>query len=102
MALPKIEFEPYGDLFEDGHGRTKSLLQDAVLKDLKMNVFTGVLEGQLKIDLSSGSGDILVSMIDPEKALGYSVYDSVDQYYEGMSEYLLEPDDDTILRGSDV
>lgn len=97
MGLFDLQFEPLNDLFSSAP-ITLEDVKPAVLAHFKDAVLTGIPEVQMDISFSpSDGGDILVRKIDPEKALGYSVYNDPQHYYQNLSASLYEPSEEEIL-----
>jgi hypothetical protein len=85
------------NLFSDGQGVTKELLKSDVLKYFKKTNLIGVPEAKLKTDFSPDSGDdILIEQVDPENALGYSIYSGDQEYYENLMASLYVPTQEEI------
>lgn len=92
MARPNISFEPLTSLFEEEPGNLSDLFKDAALTTLKHTELIGVPDVELQINFNPEDGsDILVKRIDPEKALGYSVFEGEEDYFNRLSAELYSP-----------
>ena len=97
---PNIHFEPLSELFSDGPAYSKDLLKTHVLDDLKRKELIGTPDDHLRIRFNPEDGsDILVHKIDPENALGYSVYPNEKDYFDRLSASLYEPSEEDISGG---
>ncbi len=98
--MPNVSFEPLQSLFDDGQGITKELFKADALDKFKQENLSGVPESRLQITFSSEEGDdILIEKIDPEKALGYSVYAGENDYFDRLSAELYEPSEEEVMGG---
>lgn len=99
-----LSFEPLQELFNQDSAVPAKLMQDTVIEDFKAQELTGVPDLQLQITLSDdGSGDILVRKVDPEKALGYKVYDNETDYFDQLKLDMFVPTEaDFAAGGADV
>ncbi|NBO55675.1 MAG: hypothetical protein EBU84_14040 [Actinobacteria bacterium] len=94
----KIQFEPLEGLTDPAVGGTKDLFKSSVVGDIKMTQFAGTPEVLLQVEFDTADGsDILVRKVDPENALGYSVFSDQDDYYLKLSDSLYDPPDEEIL-----
>lgn len=99
--MPRIEFEPLQNLFESDSAVPKELMKKQVVEDFKQTELIGVPDSCLEISFSPGEGDdILIRRVDPENALGYSVYPSEEDYFDHLSASLYQPTDEEILGGT--
>ena len=97
---PKVSFNRLADLFEPESPVPTGLLKEAVAVDFKSKAMIGVPDAQLRISFSPDSGDdILIRRIDPENALGYSVYASEEEYFDHLQSELYEPTEEDVLGG---
>lgn len=97
---PKLSIEPLSNLFEPDSPVPKELMKEAVVKDFKETALIGVPEANLRITFSPSEGDdILIHRIDPENALGYSVYASENDYFNHLQAELYEPSEEDVLGG---
>ena len=93
-----FRFEPLQSLFDNAPPYDKDSFKPEVLKDLKASDLAGYSESTIEADFSpSEGGDILVKVIDLEKALGYSLFDSPKEYYEFLKASLFEPADEGLF-----
>lgn len=101
MAI-KLDFEPLDPLFESSPGDTSQLFKTMVFEDIKLTRLGGVLSTQIQVDFAPKDGsDILIRKLDPENALGYSVYADLSDYYQHLSASLYQPSDEEILGALD-
>jgi hypothetical protein len=99
MAL-NVRFEPLEVLFDSEGPVPRGLLKQSVLEDFKSKNLVGIPDAQLGISFSENDPDgILISRIDPENALGYSVYASEKDYFDRLSMELYEPSEEDIQGG---
>jgi len=99
-VLPSVSFEPLHELFEEDSPVPKELMKSDVVSDLRMKSFAGVPDASLRINFSGSEGDdILIHRVDPENALGYSVYASEKDYFDRLSAELYEPSEEDIQGG---
>jgi hypothetical protein len=96
----RIDFEPLNKLFEDGP-ISEDMMKQHVVRNLKSTVLAGTPDAFLEVSLEPDSGDdILIRKIDPENALGYSVYQGEGDYFNHISAQLYEPSLDEVLEQS--
>ena len=97
---PKVNFTPIEELFSPEGPVPPGLLKEAVIRDFKDKALIGVPDAELRISFSPPEGDdILIRRIDPENALGYSVYASEEEYFDHLQAELYEPTEEDILGG---
>ena len=93
-----LRFEPLSDLFEPTVGDTKEFFKNSIVKDIRMGDLAGTIDHQLKVEFDPADGsDILIQKVDPENALGYSVFSDPSDYYQHLTDSLYEPSDEEIL-----
>lgn len=96
----RLDFEPLEALFGDSPAYAKELLKTHVLADFKDKELIGIPEDRLRIHFNPENGDdILIHKIDPENALGYSVYPNEKDYFDRLSASLYEPSEGEISGG---
>lgn len=99
---PRLEFEPLVGLFEDDAPIPEGLLKHHVAEHFKLTHLTGVPDASLEITFYPSEGDdILIKRVDPEKALGYSVYAGEQDYFDRLSQELHIPTEEEVLGGID-
>lgn len=88
-----IEVQRIEDLFSQDGGIPKDLLRNKIIEDIKEKHFIGIPESYLEVELEPADGsDILITkLIDPKKALGYRVFDDLEDYYNNLSAELYVP-----------
>ncbi len=93
-----LRFEPHDSLFDDAPPYDKNSFKSEVLKEIRTGDLAGYPESTIEADFSpSEGGDILVKVIDLEKALGYSLFASPKEYYENLKASLFEPADGALF-----
>ena len=96
--MPRVTLTRLQNLFEPDVAVPKDLLKEAVVKDFKNKELIGVPDTTLRITFSSPEGsDILIQKLDPENALGYSVYTDEEDYFNHLQAELYEPTEEDIL-----
>jgi hypothetical protein len=99
-VLPKVNFTPIESLFREEGPVPPRLMKDSIVQDFKDKELIGVPDAELRISFPLQDGDdILIHRIDPENALGYSVYASEEDYFNHLQAELYEPTDEEILGG---
>lgn len=96
--MPSIGFSRLQDLFERDAAIPSELIKEAVVSDFKDKELIGVPDVQLRISFSPQDGDdILIRRLDPENALGYSVYTDEEDYFNHLQAELYEPTEEDVL-----
>jgi hypothetical protein len=89
-----VSFEPLQALFDDGSPVTKELLKDTIYTDMKYTRLAGVPDFLVRTNFNPSEGsDILIEKVDPEKALGYNVFSSAQEYSEHLQASQYVPTD---------
>lgn len=92
-----LEFEPLTELMQDELVGTRHLFKKRVFDDFRSKSLTGSLDAHLEVDFNPLDGsDILVRKVDPENALGYSVFSDPGEYYQSLAASLYEPTEEDI------
>jgi hypothetical protein len=93
-----MQIAPIESLFELDSAVPKDLIKKHVAEDFKSKDLIGIPEAHLSITFSPDEdSDILIRRVDPENALGYSVFDSSSDYFNHLQNELYEPTDEEVL-----
>lgn len=98
--MVKFEADRVEDLFTKDGGINMQAFKDPIVSHIKQNILIGIPETRISIDLEpSDDSDILIKVIDPEKALGYQVHADLDEYYQALSRELYVPQESDFNQG---
>lgn len=87
-----IAIETVEDLFSPEEFIPKDLLKQSVFQHFKDSVLIGIPDAAIEVDFEpEDMSDILVRKIDPEKALGYRLFENEDSYFSYLNKQLYIP-----------